>query len=59
METVEYYEKKTQCLSDIKEAFPRCKARLDEIDERLYLYVEDAISNNGSHCNLYEALGIR
>jgi len=55
----DYWKKKAQCLSDIREALPRYADRLNECDERLMQYIEDAISNNGSHCNFYEALGIR
>ena len=33
--------------------------RLNSIDTRLLTYVEDAISNDASHVNLYELLGIR
>ena len=50
---------KAQCLADIQEALPDYVNRLNSIDERLVPYVEDAISNNASHANLYELLGIR
>ena len=50
---------KAQCLSDILEALPLYANRLNECDERLMIYIEDAISNNASHANLYELLGIR
>ena len=40
METAEYYEKKEQCLSDIAEALPRYKAKLDEI-QNLIKYLKD------------------
>jgi len=50
---------KAQCLRDITEALPNYVNRLNSIDERLLPYVEDAISNNASHANLYELLGIR
>jgi len=50
---------KAQCLRDITEALPDYVNRLNSIDERLLPYVEDAISNNASHANLYELLGIR
>ena len=33
--------------------------RLNGCDERLLTYIEDAISNNASHANLMELLGIR
>ena len=55
----DYWKNKAQCLSDIREALPRYADRLNECDERLMQYIEDAISNNASHCNFYEALGIR
>lgn len=50
---------KAQCLADITEALPDYVNRLNSIDERLMIYIEDAISNDGSHANLYELLGIR
>ncbi|MBO5707592.1 MAG: hypothetical protein J6T37_01420 [Bacteroidales bacterium] len=50
---------KARCLSDIREALPRYADKLNAIDERLLIYVEDALSNNASHSNLYELLGIR
>jgi len=50
---------KAQCLRDITEALPDYVNRLNSIDERLMIYIEDAISNEGSHANLYELLGIR
>ena len=50
---------KAECLADITEALPRYVNRLNSIDTRLLPYVEDAISNDGSHANLYELLGIR
>ena len=55
----DYWQKKAQCLADIQEALPRYADRLNECDERLMQYIEDAISNDGSHSNLYENLGIR
>ena len=55
----DYWNKKAQCLSDIREALPRYAERLNECDERLMQYIEDAISNNASHSNYYELLGIR
>lgn len=55
----EYWNNKAQCLSDIREALPRYAERLNECDERLMQYIEDAISNNASHANFYELLGIR
>ena len=50
---------KAQCLTDIEEALPRYRKRLDAIDPRLCIYIDDAISNHGSHSNIYEDLGIR
>ena len=50
---------KQQCVDELVEALPRYRERLDEIDHRLVEYIEDAISNNASHANLYELLGIR
>lgn len=55
----EYWNNKAQCLSDIREALTRYSDRLNECDERLMQYIEDAISNNASHSNYYELLGIR
>ena len=55
----DYWNNKAQCLSDIREALPRYAERLNECDERLMQYIEDAISNNASHSNYYELLGIR
>ena len=40
---------KGQCLRDITEALPGYVNRLNSIDERLMQYIEDAISNEGSH----------
>ena len=50
---------KQQCLDDIAKALPSYADTLTNIDPRLVAYVEDAISNNGSHANLFELLGIR
>lgn len=55
----ELKQTKAQCLRDITEALPDYVNRLNSIDERLLTYVEDAISGNASHANLYELLGIR
>ena len=55
----DYWKRKAQCLLDIQEALPRYADRLNECDERLMIYIEDAISNNASHANFYELLGIR
>ena len=53
----ELKQTKAQCLSDIREALPLYANRLNGCDERLMTYIEDAISNNASHANLYELLG--
>lgn len=55
----ELKQTKAQCLRDITEALPDYVNRLNSIDPRLMAYIEDAISNDGSHANLYELLGIR
>ena len=55
----ELKQTKAQCLSDIREALPQYANRLNACDERLMIYIEDAISGNASHANLYELLGIR
>ena len=55
----ELRQTKAQCLADIREALPLYANRLNGCDERLMPYIEDAISNNASHANLYELLGIR
>ena len=55
----ELKQAKAQCLADITEALPDYANRLNSVDTRLLKYIEDAISNNASHANLYELLGIR
>ena len=55
----ELQQAKAVCLKDITEALPRYSERLAQCDQRLTEYVEDAISNNASHANIYELLGIR
>ena len=50
---------KAQCLLDLAHHLPRYAERLNAIDPRLVAYIEDAMSNNASHANLYELLGIR
>ena len=52
-------QSKAQCLADLKAALPEYAERLDSYDPRLRLYIEDAISGDASHANLYELLGIR
>ena len=44
---------KAVCLKDITEALPRYTERLAQCDQRLTEYVEDALSNNASHANIY------
>ena len=55
----ELKQTKAQCLRDITEALPNYVNRLNSIDTRLLTYIDDAISGNASHANLYELLGIR
>ena len=50
---------KEKCLNDLVGALPLYRERLDSIDPRLYVYIDDALSNHASHANLYELLGIR
>ena len=50
---------KAQCLADLTTCLPNYVNRLNSIDPRLVAYIEDAISSNGSHANIYELLGIR
>ena len=50
---------KAQCLDDLRTHLPDYVNRLNSFDPRLFIYIEDAISNDGSHANLYELLGIR
>ena len=55
----ELRQAKAQCLDDLRNHLPDYANRLNTVDPRLLIYIEDAISNNGSHANLYELLGIR
>ena len=55
----DFKKAKAKVLHDLTEALPKYRERLDAIDSRLYEYASDAISNDGSHANLYELLGIR
>jgi hypothetical protein len=55
----ELRQTKAQCLRDITEALPRYIDRLWSVDKRLSEYIYDALSNNASHANLMELLGIR
>ena len=55
----EYKAAKVQVLKDLNEHLSDYADRLNSIDPRLMIYIEDAISNNGSHANLMELLGIR
>ena len=50
---------KAQCLADLMAALPRYRDRLTAIDDRLTAYIDDALSSEASHANLYELLGIR
>lgn len=59
MEDEELRQAKVQCLADLNAAILGYKLQLDAIDKRLYAYIDDAMSNDGSHANLYELLGIR
>ena len=55
----ELKQAKAQCLADLTTHLPDYVNRLNAIDPRLVAYIEDAISNEGSHANIYELLGIR
>ena len=55
----ELRQAKAQCLGDLTTHLPDYVNRLAAIDPRLVAYIEDAISGDGSHANLYELLGIR
>ena len=55
----ELKQAKARCLDDLRKHLPDYANRLNAIDSRLMAYIEDAISNDGSHANLYELLGIR
>ena len=55
----ELKQAKAQCLDDLRTHLPDYANRLNASDTRLMAYIEDAISNDGSHANLYELLGIR
>ena len=57
--TDDLQQAKAQCLNDLTTHLGDYAQQLTAIDPRLTAYVTDAISNDGSHCNLYEALGIR
>ena len=50
---------KAQCLDDITRNLPNYEVQLVNVDERLLYYIQDAVSNDGSHANIYELLGIR
>ena len=50
---------KQQCADELAEHLGDYAQRLNAIDPRLMAYAEDAISNGGSHANIYELLGIR
>ena len=55
----ELRQAKAQCLDDLRTHLSDYVNRLNSFDPRLLIYIEDAISNDGSHANLYELLGIR
>ena len=55
----DYWKKKDKCIADIGGALACYAGRLNECDERLMVYIEDALSNHASHANMYELLGIR
>ena len=55
----DYWKNKDKCIADISDALFRYSERLNSIDPRLMIYIEDALSNHASHANLYELLGIR
>lgn len=60
MNDIEQLKKaKAQCLADLTAALPDYADRLNDIDPRLMAYITDAMSNEASHANLYELLGIR
>ena len=40
---------KDRCIADLSDALPRYKERLDSVDPRLVVYIEDALSNHASH----------
>ena len=50
---------KEKCITDLVDALPLYRERLDEADSRLALYIDDALTGHASHANLYELLGIR
>ena len=50
---------KAQCLEDITRNLHNYEVQLVNVDERLLYYIQDAVSNDGSHANIYELLGIR
>lgn len=50
---------KEKCIEQLSNALPLYRERLDSIDTRLYVYIDDALSNHASHSNLFELLGIR
>ena len=55
----ELQQAKARCLADLTDQLPLYADRLNQIDTRLMAYAQDAISNNASHANIYELLGIR
>ena len=60
MQDIEQLKKtKQRCIDEIVEALPLFRERLDGIDTRLAAYIDDALSGNASHSNIFELLGIR
>jgi hypothetical protein len=49
---------KARCLEELIEWLPHYAKYLDKIDSRLVEYIDDAISGNASHANIFELLGI-
>ncbi len=60
MQDIEQLKKtKQRCIDELTEALPLFRERLDGIDTRLAAYIDDALSGNASHSNIFELLGIR
>ena len=60
MQDIEQLKKiKQRCIDELSEALPLFRERLDGIDTRLAAYIDDALSGNASHSNIFELLGIR
>lgn len=56
---LEAKEAKERCLADLREAMPRYRGRLKEIEPRLELYALDCIREDIDIHNLDELLGLR